>query len=190
MIVVDRLLRSQIDSKMLNMNIDNRMYIKANNKIYNRLHRTDDIKDAIEVYFDNQIGIIEVKTQEPEPKKKKITKVAQGKEPSSNDYQFDILAIIEVRNEQENLKGERIQEFELKISALFDYVRNSDEGKRLMIKIKSNVLEDEIYNDFAKIYRKYKILNRQKVGDYFFKEMEDLVNKLCDYFEVVVRKYA
>ncbi|MEA5507831.1 hypothetical protein VB735_33025 [Halotia wernerae UHCC 0503] len=57
-----------------------------------------------------------------------------------------------------------------------------------MIKIKSNVLEDEIYNDFAKIYRKYKILHRQKVGDYFFKEMEDLVNKLCDDFEVIVRK--
>jgi type I restriction enzyme R subunit len=33
MIVVDRLqLRSQIDSKMLNMNIDNKMYIEANNK--------------------------------------------------------------------------------------------------------------------------------------------------------------
>ena len=33
MIVVDRLqLRSQIDSKMLNMNIDNRMYVEANNK--------------------------------------------------------------------------------------------------------------------------------------------------------------
>ncbi|HWR29800.1 MAG TPA: DEAD/DEAH box helicase family protein, partial [Negativicutes bacterium] len=33
MIVVDRLqLRSQIDSKLLNMNIDNRMYVEANNK--------------------------------------------------------------------------------------------------------------------------------------------------------------
>ncbi|MGB3755491.1 MAG: hypothetical protein WBA07_03855 [Rivularia sp. (in: cyanobacteria)] len=66
-------------------------------------------------------------------------------------------------------------------------VRNCDEGKRLMVKIKSNVSEDETYDDFAKIYRKYKILNRQKVGDYFFKEMEDLVNKLCDDFEAIVR---
>ncbi|MEH2311089.1 MAG: hypothetical protein V7K35_06600 [Nostoc sp.] len=66
-------------------------------------------------------------------------------------------------------------------------MRNCDEGKRLMIKIKSNVSEDEIYDDFAKIYRKYKILNRRQVGDYFFKEMEDLVNKLCDDFEVIVR---
>ncbi len=66
-------------------------------------------------------------------------------------------------------------------------VRNCDEGKRLIVKIKSNVSEDETYDDFAKIYRKYKILNRQKVGDYFFKEMEDLVNKLCDDFEAIVR---
>lgn len=55
-----------------------------------------------------------------------------------------------------------------------------------MVKIKSNLPEEEIYDDFGKIYRKYKILNRQKVGDYFFKEMEDLVNKLCDDFEVTV----
>lgn len=162
-------------------------FLRLFNNIYNRLNRTDDIKDAIEVYFDNQIGIIEVETQDPEPNKKKITKVAQGKESTSKDYQFDILAIIEARNEQEDLKGERIQEFELKISDLFDYVRNCDDGKRLIIKVKSNVSEEEIYDDFAKIYRKYKILHRQQVGDYFFKEMEDLVNKLCDDFEVLVR---
>lgn len=43
------------------------------------------------------------------------------------------------------------------------------------------------FDEFAKIYRKYKIINRSTVGDYFFKEMEDLVNKLCDDFEAVVR---
>ncbi|MBD1937611.1 DEAD/DEAH box helicase family protein [Microcoleus sp. FACHB-68] len=162
-------------------------FLRLFNTIYNRLHRTDDIKDAIEVYFDNQIGIIEVETQEPEPKKKKPTKVAEGKEPSNTAYQFDILAILDARNEQEALKGERIQEFALKISDLFEYVRNAEDGKRLIIKIKSNVTEEEIYEDFAKIYRKYKVLNRKQVGDYFFREMEDLVNKLCDDFEVTVR---
>lgn len=165
-------------------------FLRLFNTIYNRLHRTDDVKDAIEVYFDNQIGIIEVETQEPELKKKKLTKVAEGKEPSNTVYQFDILAILNARNEQEDLKGERIQEFESKISDLFEYVRNSEDGKRLIIKIKSNVPEDEIYEDFARIYRKYKVLNRKQVGDYFFKEMEDLVNKLCDDFEVIVRNVA
>lgn len=157
------------------------------NTLYNRLYRIDDVKDAIEVYFDNQIGIIEVETQEPEPKKKRLAKVAEGKETSSTVHQFDILAIIEARNDQEYLKGERIQEFESKISDLFDYVRSSDDGKRLIVKINSNVPEHEMYDEFAKIYRKYKALNRKKIGDYFFKETQDLVDKLCDDFEVTVR---
>ncbi|NEQ66923.1 MAG: type I restriction endonuclease subunit R [Symploca sp. SIO2D2] len=160
-------------------------FLRLFNTLYNQLHRTDDVKDAIEVYFDNQIGIIEVETKEPEPKKKREAKVVQGKQPSNTVHQFDILAIIEARNEQEDLKAERIQDFESKIQDLFQYIRNSDEGKRLVTKINSNVSEDEIHNDFAKIYRKYKILNRKTVGDYFFKEMEDLLNKLCDDFEAI-----
>lgn len=40
------------------------------NTLYNMLHRSEDIKDPIEVYFDNQIGIIEVVTYEPKEKKK------------------------------------------------------------------------------------------------------------------------
>lgn len=156
------------------------------NTLYNIMNRSDDLKDAIEVYFDNQIGIIEVETQEPEAKKKKTTLVAEGKEPNRN-HQFDILAIIEARNEQEAIVGTLIEEFEAKIADFFDYVRNSPEGDRLIVKIKSHVAEDEIYDEFAKIYRKYKILNRNRVGNHFFKETEDLVNKLCDDFEVTVR---
>jgi len=40
--------------------------------------------------------------------------------------------------------------------------------------------------DFAKTYRRYKALNRKVVGEFFFKETEDLVDKLCDDFETVV----
>ena len=65
----------------------------------------------------------------------------------------------------------------------FDYVQNANEGERLIVKINSHVSEAEIYDDFAKIYRRYKALNRQNVGDYFFKEIDDLVDKLCDDFE-------
>ncbi|MEG3960477.1 DEAD/DEAH box helicase family protein [Microcoleus sp. herbarium2] len=157
------------------------------NTLYNRLNRISDVKDAIEVYFDNQIGIIEVETQEPEAKNNRLTQVARGKEPSSTVYQFDILAIIEARNEQEDLKGELIKEFESKISDLFEYVRNHENGKRLIAKIKPNVSEAERYDEFAKIYRTYKALNRRKVGENFFKETEDLVDKLCDDFEMTVR---
>lgn len=80
-----------------------------------------------------------------------------------------------------------IQEFEEKIADLFEYVRNSTEGKRLIVKINSHVSEDEIYDEFAIIYRKYKALNRKKIGEYFFKETEDLVDKLCDDFEATIR---
>ena len=161
-------------------------FLRLFNAIYNRLNRNDDIKDAIEVYFDNQIGIIEVQTQEPEPKKKREIKVATAG-GGDRVYQFNILAILEARNEQEDVKGERIREFEAKISDFFAYARDVDEGKRLIVKINSYVSEDEIYDDFGKIYRKYKVLHRKTVGDYFFKETEDLVNKLCDDFETIVR---
>lgn len=83
--------------------------------------------------------------------------------------------------------GTRIQEFEEKIADLFEYVRNSTEGKRLIVKINSHVSEDEIYDEFAKIYRKYKALNQKKIGQYFFKETEDIVDKLCDDFEATIQ---
>ena len=146
------------------------------------MHRSGDIKDPIEVYFDNQIGIIEVKTEDTEPKKKKPTEVAKAVQPGGN-HQFDILSIIAARNEQESKTGSLIHDFETKINDFFDYIQKANEGERLIVKMKSHVSETEIYDDFAKIYRRYKALNRQKVGDYFFKEMDDLVDKLCDDFE-------
>jgi type I restriction enzyme, R subunit len=156
------------------------------NTLYNMLHRSEDIKDPIEVYFDNQIGIVEVVAEESKKKKKKPAEVAEGTPPGPGG-QFDILAIIAARNEQEAKTGTLIKDFEAKIVDLFHYVRESNEGERLIVKIKSHVSENEIYDDFAKIYRRYKALHRQTVGDYFFKETEDLVEKLCDDFEITVR---
>lgn len=156
------------------------------NILYNMLNRTDDVLDPIEVYFDNQIGIVEVVAEESEKKKKKPTKVAEGK-PKGPRGKFNILEIIAERNEQEAKIGDLIHDFEAKIEDLFNHVRSSTEGQRLIVKIKSHVTEDEIYSDFSKLYRRYKALNRQTVGDYFFKETEDLVDKLCDDFEATVR---
>lgn len=158
------------------------------NALYNSLNRSTDTKDPIEVYFDNQIGIIEAETHPTEDKKKKPTKVAEAPGEYITTYKFDILKIIEARNAQEAIVGVLIQEFAEKIEDLFEYVRNSNEGRRLIVKIKSHVSENEIYDDFQKIYRRYRALNRQRVGDYFFKETEDLVDKLCDDFEATVRQ--
>ena len=171
----------ELDAKFSKPNL--LLFWRKFNTLYNTMHRSDDIKDPIEVYFDNQIGIIEVELQEPKEKAKKPPKVATGSEPEGN-YPFDILAIIMARNEQEAKTGSLIQDFESKIKTFFEYVQNAPEGKRLIVKINSHVSEAEIYGDFAKIYRRYKALNRQKVGEYFFKEMDDLVDKLCDDFEI------
>jgi type I restriction enzyme R subunit len=156
------------------------------NTLYNMMHRSEDVKDPIEVYFDNQIGIVEVIAEYPKPKNKKFCKVAEGKPPGPGG-QFDVLAIIAARNEQEAKTGTLIQDFEAKILDFFQYVRNDKDGERLIVKIKSHSSEAEIYTDFAKLYRRYKAFNRKDVGEYFFKETEDLVEKLCDDFEVTVR---
>jgi len=97
-----------------------------------------------------------------------------------------VLAIITARNEQEAKTGTLIQDFEAKILSFFQYVRTDKDGERLIVKIKSHSSEDEIYADFAKLYRSYKAFNRKAVGEYFFKETEDLVEKLCDDFEATV----
>lgn len=107
--------------------------------------------------------------------------------PPGPGGQFDILAIIAARNEQEAKTGTLIKDFETKIIDFFHYVRESSEGERLIIKMKSHVSENEIYDDFSKIYRRYRALYRSKVGDYFFKETEDLVDKLCDDFEIKLK---
>lgn len=156
------------------------------NTLYNMLNRSEDGKDPIAVYFDNQIGIVEVIPTEPKNKKKKPTSVVTGI-PSGPSGEYDILAIIAARNEQEEKIGTLILEFESKITDFFEYIESSTEGQRLIVKIKSHVSENEIYDGFAKIYRRYRALYRSKVGDYFFKETQDLVDKLCDDFESKIK---
>ena len=155
------------------------------NTLYNILHRPEEIKDPIEVYFDNQIGMVEVVAKDSPKTGKRPTVLAEGSLPWLGS-QFDILAIIAARNEQEARTGSLIKDFEAKIADFFRYIRDSKECERFIVKIKSHVSEEEIYNDFAIIYRRYKALHRQTIGDYFFKETEDLVEKLCDDFERTV----
>jgi type I restriction enzyme R subunit len=161
-------------------------FLRRYNAIYNLMHRSQDLRDPIEVYFDNQIGIIEAAAEEPKPKKKRTPKVAEGKEPGQ-PHSYDILRIIEARNERQATVAELIKEFETKIRDFFKSILESREGERLVVKINSHVAEDEIYDDFGKLYRRYRALKRKTVGDYFFKETEDLVEKLCDDFEAEVR---
>ena len=161
-------------------------FLRRYNAIYNLMHRSGDVKDPIEVYFDNKIGIIEAATTEPKKPTKKAPKVAEGKIKGPPPA-FDILRIIEARNEQQAAVAELIKDFESKIREFFKFIIESTDGERLMVKINSHVAETEVYDDFAKLYRRYRALKRKVVGEYFFKETEDLVEKLCDDFEIEVR---
>jgi type I restriction enzyme, R subunit len=157
------------------------------NTIYNSVHKNIVIKDSIEVYFDNQSGIVEPEEREYIQKQKSEIKVAEPN-VNYNTTGLSILDIIAARNEHEAETGELIRNFENKIKDFFTHIQQSSDGQRLVVKIKSNVTENEIYEDFARLYRKYRALNRQAVGNYFFQEMDDLVNKLCDDFENTIIK--
>ena len=102
-----------------------------------------------------------------------------------NKYKYDILKVIEKRNQEEEAIEELIKEFEAKIDLLFEYVHTDDSGKRLIAKMQADGLvfdSDEIYDDFAMIYRKF-IRRHKDLGEFFLKESSDIVNQICDDFE-------
>ena len=158
--------------------------------LYNSLVGTTELIDDVEVYFDNRLGIV----APPEEKEKKEGGKSGVKDPGAEygkQYKFDILAVIEKRNEEEDEIEALILDFQNKIESFFDYVRLPENGKHLIAKMKdegSVFDEEEIYTDFAKIYRKYIRRNRKTLGQFFVKETEDIVNQLCDDFEKTIKK--
>ena len=150
--------------------------------LYNTLNGTTELIDDVEVYFDNRIGIVAPPEEEGKPKGNKGNLEPSGK--PSKQYKFDILAVIEKRNEEEEEIEALILDFQNKIEAFFEYVNK--EGTRVIAKMKSTKTafdEDEIYKDFEIIYKKYIRRNRKTLGLFFIKETEDIVNQLCDDFE-------
>ncbi len=161
-------------------------FFRRFNMIFNYLNQDGGKKDEIEVYFDDQIGIVEEPAEEFAKKKKKKTEGENNADGKSKKHKYNILDIIEARNEEEELIAEQIKIFEDKIDEFFEYLQNDANGKRVISKIKSRFNEDEIYRDFGKLYNKYTIVNRIKLSDFFIKETKSMVDKLCDDFERVV----
>ena len=157
------------------------------NNEYKNINKTDDIVDDVTIYYDNKIGIIEVLSQDEEdenPKNKKLK--TNGSTQEKKKYKFNILDVIEKRNEEEEKIEKLIQDFEEKIEKLFEFIKLPENGKRLIAKINDNgnaFSEDEIYNDFEKLYKKFVRRNKKELGEFFIKETKDLTNKLCDDFE-------
>ncbi len=157
---------------------------------YNNINKQDEIIDDVEIYFDNKIGIIA-----PAEYKEKI----KGKPPvngASNGtgdkpYKFDILKVIAKRNQEEEAIEELIKDFEAKIEKFFAYVKADEAGIRVIAKIQddgSAFDEEEIYEDFGKIYRKF-VRRNKDLGEFFTRETQDIIHQLCDDFERTLEKY-
>lgn len=151
---------------------------------YNSIFRSDEIIDEVEIYFDNRIGIVVPKEYEEKVKKQKdVSGGATGSD--DHKYKYNILKVIEKRNQEEEAIAELIKEFEAKIEAFFEYIKLDDLGKRLIAKIKdegTTFSQEEIYHDFAKLYRKFTILNKD-LDEFFKRESKDSLNQICDDFE-------
>jgi len=155
------------------------------NNLYNTINRTDEIIDDVEIYFDNKIGIIAPKEYKP-IEKKSIVAEPPGGYGNGNQYRFHILAVIEKRNLEEQEIEELIKDFESKVYSLFEYIKNDDQGKRVVSKMLdegSTFTQDEIYEDFSKVFRKFIRRNKNELGEFFVRESKTIINQLCDDFE-------
>lgn len=156
------------------------------NNEYNSINKSEEAVDDIEIYFDNKIGVVEPKDSEIKNYSYSQKGKTNGAKGGQTKFKFDILAVIEKRNEEEEGIAEKIKEFEEKIEKLFAFIALPENGTRLIAKIKSgskSFSQDEIYADFELLYKKFVRRNREYLGDFFVRETRDNVNKLCDDFE-------
>lgn len=163
-------------------------FYRRYSNVYNSVNKTDEEKDEVEIYYDNQIGIVEnVKEKPIKPNTPPAGGTGKGK--GSGGYKYNILDIIEKRNEEEAEIGELIEQFLEKIENFFDYIKAHKDFKELKAKMFGTQFgEDEVYSDFRKIYNSFTRRKKKEVGEFFIKETKDLVEKLCDDFEEMLRK--
>jgi type I restriction enzyme, R subunit len=163
---------------------------KKYNNEYNALNKKDEIKDEVEIYFDDQIGIVE----EPKYEKSKSgTEKFKEKEAEygAKKYKYDILKILEKKNIEEEVIGQSIQDFELKIDGFFNHVKESKEGRILITKINSigtKFSEDEIISNFEKIYKKFIRRHKTELGEFFIKQTKDIIEYLYADFEKDIKE--
>lgn len=158
------------------------------NMLYNQINKQDEIIDDVDIYFDNRIGIIAPK--EPKEKSNKPRNPSPTDPGQPNKYKYNILKVIEKRNQEEEAIAELIADFEQKITSLFKFIKQDETGQRLIAKINddgSAFSQDEIYSDFSKLYRKFTIKNKD-LGDFFIRETKDILTQLCDDFERTLRE--
>jgi len=161
---------------------------KYNNE-YNSLNKNVETKDDVNIYFDDQLGIVDVSDETP-PTKKGL--IGEKKESYGvKKYKYDILRILEKKNREEEIIGQSIEDFEIKISSFFNSVKESRDGKILIAKINSigtKFTEDEIISDFGRIYHKFIRRHKLELGEFFITQTKDLIDILYADFEKQIKE--
>lgn len=163
------------------------------NNEYNNINKTEEVVDDVLIYFDNKIGVVEPIS--PDDSNKNGSKSKKGRTAGTGsengEFKFDIRAVIEKRNLEEDEIEKLIKEFSEKIQGLYAFIADPENGKRLIAKMKSpgnSFSEEEIYEDFGVLFRKYVRRNRKILGDFFINEASSSVHKLCDDFEKYIHR--
>lgn len=154
---------------------------------YNSINKKLWTYEDVDIYYDNKIWIVEL--EEDKDKDKEKPKWPKWHWPSQPRL-FNILELIRKRNEKEEKIEKMIDDFENKIKSMFEYIKDSEDWKRLIAKMKSRwnaFSESDIHKDFEKLYKRYVHKNESILWTRFLKETKDLTNKLCDDFEEWLR---
>ena len=163
---------------------------KKYNNEYNSLNKKEEVKDEVEIYFDDQLGIVEPpKYEKYKPRTGKVDQ--KDPEYGSKKYKYDILKILEKKNKEEEIIGQSIEDFEIKIEGFFNSVIESRDGKVLIAKINSigtKFTEAEILSDFEKIYKKFIRRHRVELGDFFIQQTKDIIEYLYADFEKQIKE--
>lgn len=161
---------------------------KLYNKEFNTLRPKGHTKDDVSIYYDYKIGI--VAPPEFRETRKKSNKAEEPSGRYGRSGQLSILEFIEQRNQEEEAIEELIDEFRDKIEGFYAYLREPKVGSRLMAKMRNEsgaFDEEEIFEDFTKLYRRYVRRNRKELSDFFKRESGDILRQLMDDFERSVR---
>ncbi len=159
-------------------------FFKRFNHIYNTLNRSNSAIDNVTIYFDNNIGIVEPfekPIKEPKPP-------FVGIEIPEGGFKYNILEEIAKRNKEEEAIKLLIEDFEKHIEMLFEFVRSQDDSQDLIAKIRGNRFsEEEIKEDFRKIYDSFIRRKKLNLSEFFIQETEKLFDKLYDDFAESVK---
>jgi len=149
------------------MNIDNRLYVEAHNK------------KSFEAALKSDTRIVIVNLQ-------KFGSVREILAADVLQKLAELRIVFLIDEIHRSNSGDQQEE----MVSIFDELQNpfDEYSQYSQTRTKKNLIIGFTATPDDHIYRKYKILNRNRVGSQFFKETENLINELCDDFEATIRQ--